>query len=176
MKQQFISLYDEYYPKIYSYTLVRVRQKQLAEDVTQQAFLHALRHIDSFVPKKGAHFGSWLFKIASNIITDHFRKNKEIQNDPILREMLDEITPEKVLHQHHQDEQKRKEWERIMKAIDALNEEERMIITLKYLSGFSYKEIAEIANKKPNTLAVILKRALQKIRKDISYDENEKEN
>lgn len=53
-------------------------------------------------------------------------------------------------------------WNAILQAMDTLNDDEREVITLKYLADMSYNDIAALMNKKPNTLAMLLKHALEK--------------
>ncbi|MFA5945285.1 MAG: RNA polymerase sigma factor [Patescibacteria group bacterium] len=169
MEHQFLELYDDYYPKLYAYILMRVRHKEQAEDIVQQTFLKALENVASFKPRQGATFGSWVFQIAKNELIDRSRqKTRLVFCDT---EILDAVpgtssTIEELLQKECDAEQKEK-WLKVLSSLDRLDDDEREVITLKYLSDLPYKEIAKTMNKKPNTLAVILKRALEKVRKDL---------
>jgi RNA polymerase sigma-70 factor, ECF subfamily len=65
-------LCDYYIPKIYGYVLRRVGRVQDAEDITSTVFEKMLANLDSFDPGK-ASFSTWLYRIALNCITDHWR-------------------------------------------------------------------------------------------------------
>lgn len=163
MRKRFLDLYDEYHPKLYAYVLVRVRQKQEAEDIVQQTFTKALDKIDDFKPRRGATFGSWLFQIAKNELVDRVRKDSKLTFCET--EVLDEKTADGSILNDLIDQES---WREVICQIEKLNELEREVITLKYLADMSYNDIAKITEKKPNTLAVILKRALEKIREEIN--------
>lgn len=166
MQKDFFLLYDEYYPKLYAYVFSRLRHKEAAEDVVQQTFEKALTHISTFSPRKGATFGSWLFAIAKNELVNVVRKEQHtapVSHDTIEHMATTASLLETIL-QNEVAQEEREVWASILTAIDTLNDEEREVITLKYLSGMSYDDISALMNKKPNTLAVMLKRALEKIR------------
>lgn len=163
-------MYDEYYPKLYAYLLARLRQKEAAEDVTQQTFEKALANLATFKPRHGATFGSWLFAIAKNELVNVVRvsqKTTVVSNDVLAQTLATESLVETLLRKEVEQEE-HEVWLSILSAIDTLSDDEREVITLKYLAGMSYDDIAALMHKKPNTLAVILKRALEKIRVTIN--------
>ncbi len=170
MGKQFLELYDEYYPKLYAYILMRVRHKELAEDIVQQTFLKALDNLGNFRPRHGATFGSWLFQIAKNELVDKTRQTTKLvfcETEILDTNPATNSTIEELLQAETDAEQKEK-WRKALGALEKLNDEERELITLKYLAGLPYQEIAKTMNKKPNTLAVMLKRALEKVREDLN--------
>lgn len=166
MPRDFLLLYDEYYPKLYAYVLANVRHQQTAEDIVQQTFERALAHIHTFVPRKDATFGSWLFAIAKHEFINTFRKTKHIvlASEADLQCVVDPETPLDIFLHEEIGEEERKRWQQTLRVIDTLPDEDRELLTLKYLAGMSYEDISILMKKKPNTLAVMLKRALQKIR------------
>ena len=169
-REQFFTLYDHYYPKLYAYVLSRVRQKERAEDVVANTFVKAMDNMDQFTWRRSATFGSWLFRIAKNDMIDHIKKDARMMM--VETEKLDQTmssTPdamESLIEQETEDEQ-HQQFERVLLSLQSLTELEQEVISLKYLADMSYKDISLITNKKPNTLAVTLKRALVKIRKDL---------
>jgi RNA polymerase sigma-70 factor (ECF subfamily) len=169
MQTQFLELYDEYYPKLYAYVLMRVRRREVAEDIVQHSFLKALDNLASFKPRRGATFGSWLFQIAKNELVDRARGDSKLtfcDTDVLDTNATPVSTIETLLQAELATEQKER-WQKVLCALDHLDDEERELITLKYLANLPYQEIAKTMNKKPNTLAVMLKRALEKIRVDL---------
>lgn len=168
--KDFFLLYDEYYPKLYAYVLARLRHREAAEDVVQQAFEKALANIKSFVPHKGATFGSWLFTIARHELVNVTREQSRVSltsQEFLERIPLEETFLQTILEEEVAQEERRV-WAEVLSAMDTLNDTEREVITLKYLAAMSYDDIAALMQKKPNTLAVLLKRALEKIRITLS--------
>jgi RNA polymerase sigma-70 factor, ECF subfamily len=166
----FFELYDFYYPKLYAYVLSRTRHKERAEDVVSTAFTKALDNIQKYNWKKSATFGSWLFRIARNEMLDRVKKEQRVNlTETSEMERIGGITPDAsadlIEQEIEQDEKDR--IRKILNAMKSLSETEQEVISLKYFSEMSYKEIALIMQKRPNTLAVLLRRALGKLRMDL---------
>ncbi|MGH7876828.1 MAG: RNA polymerase sigma factor, partial [Candidatus Dormibacteraceae bacterium] len=68
----FAELYDRHFLRIYRFVYSRVRDQSLAEDVTSEVFMKALRGIGRY-QDMGRPFVTWLYQIASNAVTDSFR-------------------------------------------------------------------------------------------------------
>src|SRR5438093_10240655 len=71
----FASLYDRYVDVVFRYVLFRVGDRELAEDVTSETFLRALRRITS-VSYQGRDVGAWFVTIARNLVLDHVRSSR----------------------------------------------------------------------------------------------------
>jgi RNA polymerase sigma-70 factor (ECF subfamily) len=71
----FGSLYDRYVDVVYRYVLFRVGDRELAEDVTSETFLRALRRIGS-VSYQGRDVGAWFVTIARNLVLDHVKSSR----------------------------------------------------------------------------------------------------
>ena len=169
MGKTFLELYDEYYPKLYAYILVRVRRREVAEDIVQHSFLKALDKFDSFKPRRGATIGSWLFQIARNEMIDRVRQDQKLTfcDTMILDQNASQLSTIEALLQAEVADEQKAQWQTVLCSLEKLDEEEREVITLKYLADLPYNEIAKTMHKKPNTLAVMLKRALEKVRVDL---------
>lgn len=74
----FGQLYDVYQPQIYRFVYLRVGQREEAEDLTHQIFLHAWMRIKSY-REEGYPFSTWLYRIARNQVIDHYRTRKVSQ-------------------------------------------------------------------------------------------------
>ncbi|MGH3744552.1 MAG: sigma-70 family RNA polymerase sigma factor, partial [Mycobacteriales bacterium] len=73
--EAFGEIYDRYVDLIYRYIYYRVGSKQLAEDLTSETFLRALRRIGSFT-WQGRDVGAWFVTIARNLVTDHYKSSR----------------------------------------------------------------------------------------------------
>ena len=72
--EAFSPLVEKYHPRIYAHITRRVKDTELAKDLTQETWLRAFRAINSF--RGDSAFYSWLYRIAENVCTDHFRRQK----------------------------------------------------------------------------------------------------
>lgn len=157
-EQQFLAEYDKYASAIYKHIYYRVSSKHLAEDLTQEVFFKAWRHLTR--GEKIDNYKNFFYRIAHNLLVDYYRaKIKE----PISLEDIKEKENEKL--------SETKEINRISdkttieNALVKLDQEQRDIITMRYVDGFGVKEIAKITGKTPNNISVIIHRSL-KILKD----------
>jgi RNA polymerase sigma-70 factor (ECF subfamily) len=73
-RDAFATLYNEHRPAVYRYLLNRTRNQHLAEDLTSETFVRALRRIDTFAERAATGgIGGWLYTIARNLHTDHLK-------------------------------------------------------------------------------------------------------
>ena len=75
-RDAFAALYNEHRPEVYRFLVVRTRNRHLAEDLTSETFLRALRRIETFHTREGGTFAGWLVTIARNILTDHHKAGR----------------------------------------------------------------------------------------------------
>jgi len=158
--EAFSQLYDRYFSKIYAFTIRRVGNQHIAEDLVADIFLKAFAKRNTFVLRPS--FSAWLYRIATNTITDHYRTShshtslddEEKPFDPAdHRENVVEGTDRIMLG------------EEIEKVLEKLPERERIAVTMKFYVEASYEEIAETLKCTPNNAGVILHRALNKCEK-----------
>lgn len=158
-KYAFEELYEHFFPRVYSFIFARMKDADAADDVVSIAFEKMLRKLHEYDADRGA-FSTWLFRIASNCMADHYRKqshNKEAQWEEFFDPADDRSTPE-------QEALKEEGAGELLKALDKLSEREKNIVTLKYFSGLSNKEIAESEGLSATNVGVILHRSLSKLK------------
>ena len=71
----FVTLYNAYFQRVYSYTFYRCGDQATAEDLTGQIFERLLVYISRYAPQKGP-FEAWLFTLARNVVNDHYRRQR----------------------------------------------------------------------------------------------------
>lgn len=151
-------LYRHYYLNLFHYLYYRVGDRETAEDLTSEVFLRMLRFMGSFNPPAST-FGSWLFEIARNLATDHFRKTG-IRRDVDLKEEM----------QSQKDEDPLKNVERglthetLHKALHQLNDDQRDVIVLRFVAGMQIGEVAEALNKSEDAIKGLQRRGLAALR------------
>ena len=75
-REAYAVLYEQYMPKVYRYISFRIRDENMAQDLTSIVFEKALTKFNAFNPQKGS-FSTWIFTIARNTVIDHYRVYKK---------------------------------------------------------------------------------------------------
>ena len=155
----FDPLYRQFVSPIYAYILRRAMDKALAEDLTSQTFLKALEHVRQYDASKGP-FAAWLYGIARNALTDHFRG---LRPHTSIEDAWD-LSSEEDVHLAVHD---RLEYRKIRSALHTLDAHKREIVLLRLWDGLSYQEIAAITGKTETNCKVIFHRTLQDLRQSL---------
>ncbi len=164
-KLAFHRLVDHFQPEIYRMLYYRTRSKLDAEDLTQDVFLRAFKHLGRLQSKEV--FRSWLYRIAVNRANDHFRKKRfralfgnVSVDDEIFHETEELAEPPQAA-----DRLERKEfWQQVERMLEVLSRMEREVFMLRFFDQLSLKEITEALGKNESTVKTHLYRALKKIK------------
>ncbi len=141
-----------------------------AEETTQDCFVKAIMAISAF--KKNASFKTWLYRIVYNTSLNKLRETKKY-NIRYIETISDEHLEISTTSKNHGFDEKLKK-ERIKKALDTLNPENKVIMSLFYQENMTIEEIASITLLSPNLVKVRMHRSrelLRPILKDILMDE-----
>jgi len=152
---------------VFSIVYRMVRNKQEAEDLTQEAFIKAYNSLHSFNEEYA--FSTWLFKIATNNCIDFFRKRKlkTYSMEETIRYKDDEIRHEyaspdpNVEHDLVADERSKI----LREAIEELPEKYRIVIVLRHQKEYSYEQIAEDLDLPLGTVKARIFRAREMLNK-----------
>ncbi len=157
-ERAFGKLYDAYISPIYRYIILRVGNKSVAEDITQEVFLSVWKNINDFQLREGVPFSSYLYKVARNKVIDYYRTEKS-SVDIAQVEFLYEDWPDYGLAIDDS-----LIVQKIKEQLKFLSADEREVIILKYVNELENKEIAEIISKTEGAVRVIQHRALKKLK------------
>ncbi|MEU6424713.1 sigma-70 family RNA polymerase sigma factor [Microbispora sp. NPDC046973] len=164
--EAFGMLYDHYLELVYRYVYFRVGSHALAEDLTSETFLRALRGIAEFT-WQGRDFGAWLVTIARNLVTDHYKSGRnrlEVTTAEILDTPLDgPHIPENAVVTNMVNE-------RVMQAIKQLGAEQQECVILRFLHGMSLAETAKIMGKKSGAIKALQFRAIRALARALPDD------
>jgi len=163
-KTAFVSIYDKYVDRVYKHVYWRIYNQTDAEDVTQEVFIKAWKGIRKY-KATGAPFLAWLLAIARNAVTDHYRRKK---NDISLEavESSGEVAFTGGDNPEAQAENSL-EQSRIRNAIMKLKGNKQKVISMRFIDGFSYSEIARALRKSEGAVRVIQYRALRDLRQSL---------
>jgi RNA polymerase sigma-70 factor (ECF subfamily) len=167
----FARLYDAYVDEIYRFIFYRVSNQQTAEDLTSQLFLKTWDNLDRYQARRGASFKAWLMQIARNLVIDHYRTFKETTPlEPIMT-----VEPDPTMNVVKEVE-RRLQGEWLQTKLQELTDEQREVVTLKFIHGFSTKEIARMMNKKEGAIRALQMRGLQALANIFESDDVRMEN
>lgn len=154
--QAFGELYRVYLDTVFRYVYYRVSSRTLAEDLTHEAFVRALRRIETF-SWQGRDFGAWLVTIARNLIADNYKSSRH-RMEVSTGEMLDpdtvEPSPEEIILELLTNEA-------LLAAVAMLNEQQRECVTLRFLEQRSVAETAEVMGKAEGAVKTLQYRAIR---------------
>ena len=161
-REAFAQLYDAYVDTVFRYVLVRVASRQLAEDLTSETFLRAMRRIDTFT-WQGRDIAAWFVTIARNLIADHV-KSARFRFEVTTADMRDADervdAPDAEVLARLRDE-------RLVEAIRGLGSDQAECITLRFLQGLSLADTARVLGKSEGAVKQLQLRATRALRKTL---------
>lgn len=153
----FAGLYRDNVQAIYRYILLRVSDAQLAEDLTGDVFMRALKSISTY-QDQGKPFIAWLYRIAHARVVDHYRRSGRRPPDSDLE---DEPLP--VSTDLDQSLLRRQAAQALRTAIQQLTDEQQQVVVLRFIEGQSLEATAQIMGKNANAIKALQHRALRSL-------------
>jgi RNA polymerase sigma-70 factor (ECF subfamily) len=164
----FAEQYGEYLPRVLNYVRLRVDSEDLAQDLTAQTFERALSRLHT-LRDRGA-FGGWLFRIARSVVAGHYRRRRRILPlESLENRRADELELGLTLTQPQPEAEVERglEMAALRQALTLLSEREQEIIRLRFVAGLTNRAIGRAMGLREGNVAVILFRALRKLRKTL---------
>ncbi len=163
-EREFEHIYEKFAQKIYVFCYFRVNSKEEAEDLAASVFVRAWDYIVS--DGKVTNIQAFLYRIASNLIIDYYRKNRgqreiSIDNPKNVIEITDDADIQQKTDQGIR-------VKKIRNLLSQLPDTYREVIILRYLDDMSVKEISRVLKSSENNISVRLHRAIEKIQSLIS--------
>jgi RNA polymerase sigma-70 factor, ECF subfamily len=156
-REAFAKLYDRYVDVVFRYVLFRVGDRELAEDVTSETFLRALRRIGS-VSYQGRDVGAWFVTIARNLVLDHVKSSRfrlEVITADVESSRTESGPEHEVLSKVTA--------EALLRCVETLGDDQRECIVLRFLQGMSVAETAEIMNRNEGAVKALQHRAVRRL-------------
>lgn len=153
--QAFNELIQRYSNRCYGYFYRLTGRADLSDELLSDLFIRLVRKIGSF---KTGSFEKWIFTVASNIFRDylrrHYRQNRLLaEKADLLRRNQNETKPEPEI------------FDALHLALEKLDPDTAELITLRYFSQLSFKELAEMRGEPIGTTLSKVHRGIRKLRK-----------
>jgi len=144
----FEELVCRYSPRLFHFLRPRISTNQDIEDLIQETFLKAFRHIDRYNPE--FKFSTWLYTVAIRLAISHYRANKPRDLSSIQNHVS--LNPEEIVTRR---DQSQKMWS----CAESLHNKQYEALWLRYMEDMAVKEIALVMNKTQAQVRVLLHRA-----------------
>ena len=169
------TLISYYYKEIYAYVYRQTGNEELAKDLTQDIFIQILQKIAMFDHKK-ASFRTWIYRIASNKICDHYRsrahhlslkqeqidmtdENMELQNSNLglaIKDLSELIVNKELI-------------EKIMEIVSLYKQEWQEIFYMKCFEERTFQDISQTLNISENTVKSRFYKMIRQIKSEVDY-------
>jgi len=156
-----VFIYDQYHLPIYRYIYRQVSDVEIARDLTSEVFLRLLQAVQKGNgPNRDAK--AWLYRTAHNIVIDHYRRQQHRQHLPLYEQIVDSgadpVTVAEV----------RLAATTVQQALNHLTPDQRQVINLKFLSGLSNQEVADVMGKPIGAVKSLQYRALAALQRRLT--------
>ncbi|UMZ73044.1 RNA polymerase sigma factor [Natranaerofaba carboxydovora] len=160
-KQAFQNLYEKHIDSALRTAMAITRNENIAKDAVQETFIRVYKNLDSFDTDK--KFTPWFFKILTNECNRLLKKESKILklNTPLDGKEFKTASAAE------------EDYDELYEAIQSLKDSCRLPIILKYLQGFSEKEIAQILSLNQNTVKSRLLKGRQVLKEKLNENELE---
>ena len=152
------TLFRRFYEPVLRYTTARCGFRPLAEDITQETFVTAVRAIRTFRARDELSVQAWLLTIARNTLTDRFRRDR--RGDEILQEVGARQEGDAGASDATDLAMRRIEAQEIRQALELLTEDQREIIIRRFVLDHSLEDVAHATNRPVGAVKSLQHRAL----------------
>ena len=156
MESEFLKAYENYADALFRHCFFRIHDHEHAKDLVQETYMKTWNYLaeDGTID----NFRAFLYRTMNNLIIDAYRKHHTDSLDQLLEGGFD-VAGEDAEHLRNKAEAKE-----IIALFDQLNEEEKTVLTLRFVDGWEPKEIAAHLGISANVVSVRIHRALSEVR------------
>lgn len=152
--------YNEFVDQIFRFVYFKVSNKEIAQDLTQDSFLSVLEYLQKEGQEEVKNIRSFIFRTARNKVIDYYRKKGRViySDEAVLAEEKNFIRDDIAIKQ---------DAKMLIEKLALLGEDDKEILTMRYVEDLGIKEIAQIVGKSQVAARVQIFRAIKKLRKII---------
>jgi RNA polymerase sigma-70 factor, ECF subfamily len=159
------SLFDTYYPKIYNYGLLQLKEAQAAEDLASDVMLKVLESIPRY-RSRGVPLSAWVFRIARNRLVDIKRRGTRRREVGLQDRFVDgSATP-------HSTVERALDFGQVSLALSHLTEVQEQVIVLRFIKDLDVASVAQVLGRSESAVKSLQFRALTSLRHILQGDES----
>jgi len=155
----FAVLVDRYKDLVYTLAIRMVKNREEAEEVSQDTFIKAYKSLGRF--KGDSKFSTWIYRVAYNTCLDRLKKNKRQQYTVTIDEYTEHQV--KTIDNALDKIEIQEKQQAIKNCLELLPSEDSFLLTLYYFDELSLDEISKVVNLKPNNVKVKLFRSRKRL-------------
>jgi RNA polymerase sigma-70 factor (ECF subfamily) len=155
--QNLATFYQENLTRIYTFVYVQVKNREVAEDLTSQIFLKAVRYLD--YQRSSQSIRSWLLQVAHTTVIDYWRSIKRVPTDSL--DVLLEAGWE-IPNKDATPGTDNNPVERVQRILQQLPERYREVLTYRFLLKYTVREAAKIMGVTESNVKTLQFRALNR--------------
>jgi len=163
--EAFGQLHDRYAESVFRFLYSRLNNRMDAEDLFGEVFLRTWNSLPRY-KSQGLPFSAYLFRIARNLLIDHYRKSnseKHIDTQDIKASEVLQVSPYERLVT-------KQEIEELKDTLSLLREDYRDVLVMRFISGLSPEETAKAMGRSSGAVRVLQHRALKALRRQLGVD------
>ena len=171
-QEEFSQIYDKYIDKIYRFIFLKVNSKEIAEDLSSEAFTRCWRKLQDNQGNQGNSDAienpqAFLYQVARNLVVDHYREKGKAQF--ISADFAPVIDPKSDIMEKVE---LSSDLSMVRTALAGLKNEHQELVVWHYLDDLSIAEISKILDKPEGTVRVALHRAMKSLKKELDIHES----
>lgn len=155
VKAEFLRTYDTYADDIYRFCVLKVSNREQAQDLTQEVFMRFWQTLRDGTELKNER--AFLYTLARNLVIDWYRKKKDNSLDALTEQGID------FANDDHKRIMQSAEMQEVLRVVNQLDEDSRDAIVLRFVEGLTPKEIAQMTGETANAVSVRINRAIKKV-------------
>lgn len=161
--EAFVKIYDRYVESIYRFVVLKLPRQEDAQDITAEVFTRFWQYVQQQKTVKNVR--AFLYKIARNLVVDFYRHQKETTELEIVT--FSEERTSSIIDSDQNSSlaeiEAKTELALVLDQLDKLKEDYRDVLALRLIDGLAFADIANILDKKVNTVRVIYHRGIKAI-------------
>lgn len=163
------TLFYRYRSKLYTYIMIKSKDRELAQDIMQDAFIKVIKCLENGKYLEKGTFINWLIRIAHNLLVDHYRKQKHLKVTSSDDENTNILNNAKLTDGNIEDQMilNRTNFE-LRHLVGLLPEDQKEVLLMRIYGDFSFKEIADQTGVSINTALGRMRYALINLKKQIA--------
>ena len=166
LDREFTKLYREHLRDVYSFAYYRIGNHHDAEDITEQVFVQAYRHLaKALAESDGRSLRPWLIRIAQNLAINVYRdRSRRPQTS------LDDASELRSLHGTEELVEAHEELREVLEHVTRLPDDRREALIMRFALGMNNSEIALAMGRSDGATKVLLHRAIKQLEQELERD------